>query len=140
MDITDMQNFILSLSFGRVEGAGHAAMEKLLQFVIPAARKAGIRIIWLNWGLTGEEVHNMLAAVKRAFGFEAIAETIEEASNGTANEDPFAEKANGVRVSKHGDVRFHGGYALLENGKDSRNKGLGSPCGPTTLPSGDSRR
>ena len=43
--IIDMQNFFLSPSFGRVEGAGHAAMENLLQFAIPAARKAGIRII-----------------------------------------------------------------------------------------------
>jgi len=113
-------------------------MEKLLQFAIPAARKAGIRIIWLNWGLIDEEVHNMPPAVKRAFGFEAIAETIEEASNRTANEDPFAEKANGVGVDKHGDVRFHGGHALLENGKDGRiYKGLGSPCGPVTLSSGE---
>lgn len=43
--IIDMQNFFLSPSFDRAEGAGHAAMENLLQFAIPAARKAGIRII-----------------------------------------------------------------------------------------------
>lgn len=79
----------------------------------------------------------MSLAVKRALGLEAIAETIEEASNGTTNGDPFAEKANGIGVHKHGDVRFHGRRALLENGKDGRiYKGLGSPCGPVTLPSG----
>lgn len=132
-----MQNFFLSPSFGRAKGAGHAATEKLLEFAIPAARKAGIRIIWLNWGLTDEEVQNMPPAIKRAFGFEAIAETSEEASTGTMNEDPFAEKANGVGVDKHGNVRFHGGHALLENGKDGRiYKGLGSPCGLVTLSSG----
>ena len=133
--IIDMHNFFLSPSFGRAEGAGHAAMEKLLQFAIPVAQKAGIRIVWLNWGLTDEEVHNMPLAVKRAFGLEAIAEAIEEASNGATNEDPFVEKANGIGVDKHGGVRFHGGRALLENGKDGRiYKGLGSPYGPVTLP------
>ena len=43
--IINMQNIFFSPSFGRAEGAGHAAMEKLLQFAIPAARKAGTRII-----------------------------------------------------------------------------------------------
>ena len=80
----------------------------------------------------------MPLAVKRTFGLEAIAETIEEASNGTPNGDPFAEKANGIGVGKYGDVKFHGGRALLENGKDGRiYKGLGSLCGPITLPSGE---
>ena len=68
----------------------------------------------------------MPLAVNHAFGLEAIAETIGEASDGTKNEDLFAEKANGIGVDKHGGMRSHGGRALLEHGKDSRTyKGLG---------------
>ena len=36
-----MQNIFFSPSLGRAEGAGRAAMEKPLQFAIPAARKTG---------------------------------------------------------------------------------------------------
>jgi len=54
--IIDMQNFFLSEAFGRKKGGGHAALEQLVEHAIPAARKAGIKVIWLNWGLTDEEV------------------------------------------------------------------------------------
>ncbi|KAF2180735.1 isochorismatase family protein [Zopfia rhizophila CBS 207.26] len=80
--IIDMQNFFLSESFGRSRGAGHAACDQLIKHAIPAARKAGIRVIWLNWGLTDEEVKSMPPAVKRAFGFEAVPETEEKRNNG----------------------------------------------------------
>jgi nicotinamidase-related amidase len=70
-----MQNFFLSEAFGRDQkGPGHAACEQLVKYAIPAARKAGIRVIWVNWGLTEEEAKEMPPAVKRAFGFFAIPE------------------------------------------------------------------
>lgn len=107
-------------------------MDALLNDAIPAARKAGVQIIWLNWGLTDEDVSNMPPAVKRAFGFEAVAD--DEGTDGLANGDAFAEKPNGVGVDKHGDPRHQGGHVLLENGKDGRiYKGLGSQCGTVTL-------
>lgn len=137
--IIDMQNFFLSEAFGREKGAGHAAADHLLKYCIPAARKAGIQIIWLNWGLTQEDVDTMPPAVKRAFGFEAVID--EAGTNDTANGqkiDDFAEKPNGIGVDKHGNPRHQGGHILLENGKDGRiYKGLGSPCGILTLPSGE---
>lgn len=135
--IIDMQNFFLSEAFGRAKGAGHAAADHLLKYCIPAARKAGIRTIWLNWGLTQEDVDQMPPAVKRAFGFEAVID--EPESDGTYGvADPFAEKPNGIGVDKHGDLRYQGGDKLLENGKDGRiYKGLGAPCGILTLPSGE---
>ena len=47
--IIDMQNFFLSTALGRpADGQGNKAKEHLLKKAIPAARKAGIRIIWLN--------------------------------------------------------------------------------------------
>lgn len=136
--IIDMQNFFLSEAFGRKKGAGHAACDQLEHHAIPAARKAGIQVIWLNWGLSDEDVDTMPPAVKRAFGFEAIPEpdgditAIHEESG-----EVFKEKSHGFGVDKDGSPRHQGGSVLLENGKDGRiYKGLGSQCGIITLPDG----
>ncbi|KIV99380.1 uncharacterized protein PV09_08925 [Verruconis gallopava] len=67
--IIDMQNYFLSDAMGRARGAGHVAAENLIRYAIPAARKAGIRIVWLNWGLTDEDMETMPPAVSRCFGF-----------------------------------------------------------------------
>lgn len=110
--VIDMQNFFLSEAFGRARGAGHDACDQLVQHAIPAARKAGLRIIWVNWGLTQDEVDNMPPAVTRAFGFEG--------------------EMNGEKVAldKYGDFRFKGGDQLLEDGKAGQKyRGLGHPCG-----------
>ena len=69
--IIDMQNFFLSPSLGRPKDSkGLNAAGNLLEHAIPAARKAGFRIIWLNWGLTDDEIAEMPPATRRAFGFE----------------------------------------------------------------------
>lgn len=71
--IIDMQNFFLSPQLGRPKDSkGLQAQAQLLRYAIPAARKAAIRIIWLNWGLTQQEVDEMPAAVLRALGFETV--------------------------------------------------------------------
>lgn len=70
--IIDMQNYFLSGAFGRApDGMGIAAANQLLTHALPAARAAGIQVIWLNWGLTEEDLVNMPPAVARAFGFRA---------------------------------------------------------------------
>ena len=70
--IIDMQNFFLSTYLGRpADGAGNKAARQLLEEAIPAARKSGIQIIWLNWGLTDDEINQMPPSTRRAFGFEA---------------------------------------------------------------------
>lgn len=67
--IIDMQNFFLSPAFGRnPQGPGHKAMGQLIQHAIPAARKAGVRTVWVNWGLTEEEVESMPTSMLRTFG------------------------------------------------------------------------
>lgn len=130
--IIDMQNFFLSESFGRNKGAGHAACEKLIKYAIPAARKAGMQIVWLNWGLTEEEVTDMPPAVKRAFGFFSIPADEE------FPEDFGAGGKNSTSVDKFGDLRFQGGHILLENGKNGAiYRGLGAECGIVELPSGE---
>ncbi|EGP88783.1 uncharacterized protein MYCGRDRAFT_69761 [Zymoseptoria tritici IPO323] len=67
--IIDMQNFFLSPLLGRTEGPGHRASAQLLEHSIPACRSAGIRTIWLNWGLTDADLSSMPGGVRRAFGF-----------------------------------------------------------------------
>lgn len=66
--IVDMQNFFVSRSLGR-KGECHEAETALLRHAIPAARKAGIQIIWVNWGLTEAELENMSPGMMRLCGF-----------------------------------------------------------------------
>ncbi|CAF1270379.1 unnamed protein product [Adineta ricciae] len=64
--IIDMQNFFIHPSV-RSHPAGLVACEQLLRFAIPAARKSGIQVIWLNWGLTDDDIHQAPPSLKRAF-------------------------------------------------------------------------
>ncbi|CAF4018459.1 unnamed protein product [Rotaria sordida] len=61
-----MQNFFLHPTV-RSHETGLAASHQLLKYAIPAARKADIQIIWLNWGLTEEDIDQAPPALKRAF-------------------------------------------------------------------------
>ena len=73
--VIDMQNFFLSPYLGRpIDSAGNIAAQNILETAIPAARDAGIQIIWLNWGLTDEELQQIPPSTRRAFGFEATLE------------------------------------------------------------------
>ena len=121
--IIDMQNFFLSPAFGRTKGAGHAALDQLVQHAIPAARKAGIRIIWLNWGLTDQDIHDMPPAVTRAFGFEVLKD-----AEGVLDGHTFEAKGTG-RPNKHGNPVHQGGHNILKDGKNRKYYGLGAECG-----------
>ncbi|KAI7205309.1 Isochorismatase hydrolase [Hortaea werneckii] len=111
--IIDMQNYFLSPAFGRSRGAGHESLDQLVNHAIPAARAAGIRIIWLNWGLTDQEIDDLPPSVSRAFGFEVWSADAEETDSVTTR-----AKGAGVAVNKHGEMNKTRCY-----------KGLGSPCG-----------
>ncbi|KAL9527567.1 Ureidoacrylate amidohydrolase [Sphaerulina musiva] len=108
--VIDMQNYFLSPALGRTKGAGHAAVDQLIEYAVPAARRAGIRVVWVNWGLTDKEVEEMPPAVKRAFGFEAVVD-----SSGK-------EKFDGIDVE---------GFGVDRHGKKSGRKhhGIGSDMG-----------
>ena len=138
--IIDMQNFFLSPQLGRPkESKGLLASAQLLKYAIPAARKAGIRIIWLNWGLTEQEIEQMPPATLRAFGFGTVAETAEgykEQENIEAAIDEHGvnqgctELAKAKRLEK--DLK-----TKAPAGKDARiYRGLGSDIGPVTLEDG----
>ena len=67
--IIDMQNYFLSAALGRRRGEGHDAEDVLLKLGIPAAREAGIQVIWLNWGISDEGLETMTPTLWRAFGW-----------------------------------------------------------------------
>ena len=108
----------------------------LLRAGIPAARKAGIRIIWLNWGLTDEEIDNMPPSTRRAFGFEAVLDEAAK-SNAASTVDPHGVNqgaAEQVINEKNGNPDPN---RLTENGKPTRiYRGLGSEIGPVRLEDG----
>lgn len=132
-----MQNFFLSTYLGRpAEGAGNIAKGRLLETAIPAARKAGIQIIWLNWGLTDEELERMPPSTRRAFGFEAALEEEDKTKSlpaidahgvNQAAAEQYVQDKNGLLKEKE----------LTENGKPKRiYKGLGSDIGPVRIEDG----
>ena len=135
--IIDMQNFFLSTCLGRrADGAGNMAGKHLLSTAIPAARKAGIRIIWLNWGLTDADFDGMPPSTMRAFGFEsaqdqAAQKRLPQSIDAHGVNEAAAEK---LMRQKNGENNAKG---LTENGKPIRiYKGLGSEMGPVELENG----
>ena len=63
--IVDMQNYFIHPLY-RHHGPGLAAIKPLLR-VIEKARKEGIQVIWLNWGISEESLRAMPPAVQRGF-------------------------------------------------------------------------
>ena len=107
--VIDMQNYFLSSALGRTRGAGHVACDNLIQHAIPAARKAGIPIIWVNWGLEDADLETMPPAVTRCFGFPGSKKEGEE-----------------VVFDRHGTVRTDRAYG-----------GLGAEMGTVKLTNSD---
>lgn len=132
--IIDMQNFFLSPALGRpADSKGLVAQQQLLKHAIPAARKAGVRIIWLNWGLTDAEVLSMPPSTIRAFGFETVlASQFTSYARVSAEQKSAAIDSHGVNEGCH---TFPGPDAQIEtSGKNPRiYKGLGTDIGPVHL-------
>ena len=73
--IIDMQNFFLSPALGKSKDSKGAQAEKmLLETGLPSARKAGIRVVWLNWGLDEKALEEMTPTCDRGFGMEEVDE------------------------------------------------------------------
>lgn len=65
MVIIDMQNFFLHPQL-RDHPTGLKCIDPLME-VVPALRSLGVRIIWLNWGLTEHELETIPPALVRGF-------------------------------------------------------------------------
>jgi nicotinamidase-related amidase len=131
--IIDMQNFFLSPQLGRpIDSKGLKAQQQLLKYAIPAARKVGIRIIWLNWGLTEEEIEEMPPATLRAFGFETVAKDspgYDDVESRQEAIDDHGVNQGAEELAKQRDIETFG--------KDARiYKGLGSEVGQIRLEDG----
>lgn len=117
--IIDMQNFFLSPALGRsAESKGLQAQKQLLEHAIPAARKAGIQIAWLNWGLSDSDLGTVPPAVHRAFGFASIPAADFAKLYATSSSSPLGTSTTQSRLSE------------TDLGKDPRMyKGLGQQLG-----------
>ena len=135
--IIDMQNFFLSTCLGRTaDGAGNKAKRCLLETAIPAARKAGIRIIWLNWGLTDQDVEDMPPSTRRAFGFEASLKHDAEKKTLPAIDAHGVNQSAAEQILKQKENKSKR-QEMTENGKPARiYRGLGSDIGLVTLEDG----
>lgn len=66
--VVDLQNYFLSPLIGRPRDAvGLEAVKQLLQYAIPACRKAEIPVLWLNWGLTEQDIEEMPPTIIKGF-------------------------------------------------------------------------
>jgi nicotinamidase-related amidase len=63
--VIDMQNFFLHPDL-RDHAKGLQCVDPLLK-VIPALRSAGVKILWVNWGLTDHELKTIPPALVRGF-------------------------------------------------------------------------
>lgn len=124
--IIDMQNFFLSPTLGRsTESKGLDAQRRLLDYAIPAARKSGIQVAWLNWGLSERDLETMPPATLRSFGFSTVS---------GSDFDAMAKSSASPHLDKSAP---HTTLNSKDLGKASRlYKGLGQPLGDVTLADG----
>lgn len=104
-----MQNFFLSTFLGHAaDSAGNRAAANLLDKAVPAARKAGVRVVWLNWGLVNNDIQEMPPSVRRAFGFE---KSLDHAGMKESRPD------NGKSTRMYRGLGSEIGSVTVENGK-----------------------
>ncbi|KAI1120863.1 Isochorismatase-like protein [Nemania abortiva] len=66
--IIDLQNYFLSPALSRPpDSVGIQVANRLLQYAIPACRKANIPIVWLCWGVTAEDIDEMPPTIIKGF-------------------------------------------------------------------------
>ncbi|KAJ7487572.1 Isochorismatase hydrolase [Mycena galericulata] len=65
MVVIDMQNFFLHPEL-RAHPSGLKCVDPLMK-AVPALRAAGIKILWVNWGLTGYELQTIPPSLVRGF-------------------------------------------------------------------------
>jgi len=126
--VVDMQNFFLHPALGRPkDGKGLVACQQLVKHAIPACRKAGIQIIYVNWGLTQDEIDVMPPATLRAFGFE----TVSEDDTGDSDSKEAALDDHGINTGVVDAMKLPPKPAM---GKDPRlYRGLGTDIGELEL-------
>ncbi|KAJ3578371.1 hypothetical protein NPX13_g2191 [Xylaria arbuscula] len=76
--IIDMQNIGLHKALDPASAPPmYKAQDAILQYAIPAARKLGLQIIWLNWGLTEDDLISIPPAEVRVFAFDVNSDKVD---------------------------------------------------------------
>ncbi|KAH0556254.1 hypothetical protein GP486_005819 [Trichoglossum hirsutum] len=113
--VVDLQNYFLSPYLGRPSNAvGMKVVDKLLEHAIPACRKAGIQIVWLNWGLTKQDIDEMPPTIIKGFA----------ADNNFDGPRRIKELGSEIGPVQLGDTVVEGGQVLM---RDQWNSALYSP-------------
>ncbi|KAI1420537.1 isochorismatase family protein [Xylaria sp. FL1777] len=117
--IIDMQNIGLHRALDPPSAPSmYEAQDAILQHAIPAARKLGLQIIWLNWGLTEDDLTSMLPAEVRVFAFDLNSEKVDYGF-GDRHRDPN-DPANFIKCGERPNLmKLPGtelGEVVLDNG------------------------
>jgi hypothetical protein len=86
----------------------------LLKYGSPAAREAGIQIVWLTWGISEAELETIPPTVWRIFGFEVASKDLEleEGQGATVAATRERPSGGGGLGSSLGDVDLEDGTAV----------------------------
>ncbi|KAI1313745.1 isochorismatase family protein [Xylaria venustula] len=117
--IIDMQNISLNKALNPPSAPPmYEAQDAILQYAIPAARKLGLQIVWLNWGLTEDDLADIPPAEVRVFAFHANSEKVDYGL-GDGRRDPN-DPANFIKCGEQPNfMRLPGvelGELILEDG------------------------
>ncbi|KAF4551561.1 Hypothetical protein D9617_13g100620 [Elsinoe fawcettii] len=122
--VIDMQNFALSGLLWNVEDSVLDAEKAIMSHAVPAARKLGIQVIWLNWGLTDDDLDNMPPSIMRTLGFDVVSNAHES----------LEEKPRTIGLGREiGDLRVKDSKEIIPGGRalmrGSWNAALHDPLG-----------
>ncbi|KAI1774504.1 isochorismatase [Hypoxylon cercidicola] len=80
--VVDMQNFFIHPRCND-HPTGLAAVERTME-VVKRCREIGLKVIWLNWGLSEEDLSSMPAATERSFARSLVTPSLDnkQARNG----------------------------------------------------------
>lgn len=95
----DLQNIFLSEAIGRKRVESHEAEDALLKYAVPAARKAGIQIVGLTWGIDESDLMTIPPTVWCIFGFE-----ITDDEDFEVDDDGGSDQGDAAQ-SKKGELR-----------------------------------
>ncbi|KAJ8131945.1 hypothetical protein O1611_g1677 [Lasiodiplodia mahajangana] len=92
--IVDMQNIGLNKALDPPSAPPmYEAQDAILKYAIPAAQKLGLQVIWLNWGLTEDDLANIPPAEVRVFAFDVNTTEVDDYGLGECHYymDPLIE-------------------------------------------------
>jgi nicotinamidase-related amidase len=73
--LIDFQNYFISPALGfREDSSSMMAINRLLEFVIPACRQVNIPLVWMGWGFGDEDLEDIPPAVINGFSVDTSPE------------------------------------------------------------------